>query len=226
MSINKQYMLNLERTWRKIERARIAYDRHQIVNLLAISKYQNLESIQALYECGQRAFGENKVQDLRTKSEGLEDLPIEWHFVGTLQENKINTLLALKPSLIHSIDSLKTAQALHKRLGDRKQRALLQVNAANEPSKSGVSVESTLEIYEQILSSCPNIALEGLMCIGAHTQDKRLIAQSFETTQKLFNALVSKGAKTLSMGMSGDFEIAIACGANLVRLGSRLFEEA
>lgn len=222
--------LNLERILRRIERARLAYSPHQIISLVAVSKYQDKEQVRALYECGQRAFGENKVQDLRTKSEDLDDLAIEWHFIGHLQENKINMLLSLNPALLHSLDSLKLALALQKRLkeykqGERKIRALLQVNAANEPSKSGVSVESAKQLYEQIATTCPNIILEGIMSIGAHTDERAKIEQSFKLTRDVFDSLKPSGAKILSMGMSGDFEIAIAYGANLVRIGSKLFEE-
>ena len=220
--------LQLERILRRIERARLAYNAHQIISLVAVSKYQNADSIRALYECGQRAFGENKVQDLRLKAQNLDDVPLEWHFIGKLQENKINALLALKPSLIHSVDSLKTAQAIQRRLqthlGEAKVRALLQINAANEISKSGVSVESAREIYNEILITCPNLIMEGVMCIGANSPNRKEIEQSFQKTSDIFHSLKDKGAKILSMGMSGDFEIAIAYGANLVRIGSKLFE--
>ncbi|AWK61893.1 conserved hypothetical protein [Helicobacter cinaedi PAGU611] len=220
--------LQLERILRRIERARLAYNAHQIISLVAVSKYQNVDSIRALYECGQRAFGENKVQDLRLKAQILDDVPLEWHFIGKLQENKINALLALKPSLIHSVDSLKTAQAIQKRLqtlsGEAKVRALLQINAADEISKSGVSVESAREVYDEILKTCPNIIMEGVMCIGANSPNRKEIEQSFQKTSDIFHSLKDKGAKILSMGMSGDFEIAIAYGANLVRIGSKLFE--
>ena len=220
--------LQLERILRRIERARLAYNAHQIISLVAVSKYQNADSIRALYECGQRAFGENKVQDLRLKAQILDDVPLEWHFIGKLQENKINALLALKPSLIHSVDSLKTAQAIQKRLqthlGEAKVRALLQINAADEISKSGVSVESAREIYNEILITCPNLIMEGVMCIGANSPNRTEVEQSFQKTSDIFHSLQDKGAKILSMGMSGDFEIAIAYGANLVRIGSKLFE--
>lgn len=216
--------LNLERVLRRIERARLAYSPHQIISLVAVSKYQSTEQIRALYECGQRAFGENKVQDLRAKIESLDDLPLEWHFIGNLQENKINTLLSLKPALLHSLDSIKLALALQKRLGEQKIRALLQVNAANETTKSGVSIESAKEIYEQICATCPNIKLEGIMSIGAHSDKRADIEKSFKLTRDVFDKVQERGAKILSMGMSGDFEIAIAYGANLVRIGSKLFE--
>lgn len=206
----------------KIEKARIAYSRHQVIKLVGISKYWEIEQIVDLYQSGQRAFGENKVQDLKVKAQFLQDYPIEWHFVGTIQENKINTLIQLSPSLIHSLDSLKTAQAFQSRLEreGKTQKALLQVNSAEEESKSGVMPKEALEIYSQIQESCPNLKLEGLMSIGAHTQDTKLITKSFEVTQKLFERIPS--AKILSMGMSGDYELAIACGANLLRIGSAL----
>lgn len=213
----------LERILRRIERARLAYDAHQIISLVAVSKYQDTDAIRAMYECGQRAFGENKVQDLRAKSVVLDDVPLEWHFIGSLQENKINALLSLRPSLLHSLDSIKLAQALQKRLGERKLRALLQVNAANEASKSGVSIESAKEIYKHICDTCPNIVLEGIMSIGAHSDNRADIQKSFQATRDVFDSVREYGAKTLSMGMSGDFEIAIAYGSNLVRIGSKLF---
>ncbi len=209
----------------KIEKARIAYSRHHIVKIVAISKNASLEAIQHYYNCSQRAFGENKVQDLKTKMHSLEHLPLEWHMVGSLQENKINALLSLKPALLHSLDSLELALKIEKRcetLGVNL-NALLQVNSAYEKSKSGVKPEETLEIYSQISETCKHIQLKGLMCIGAHTDDETKIEKSFITTKKLFDQL--KNASILSMGMSYDFELAIACGANLLRIGSFLFKE-
>ncbi|WP_033754706.1 YggS family pyridoxal phosphate-dependent enzyme [Helicobacter pylori] len=209
----------------KIEKARIAYSRHHIVKIVAISKNASLEAIQHYYNCSQRAFGENKVQDLKTKMHSLEHLPLEWHMVGSLQENKINALLSLKPTLLHSLDSLELALKIEKRcetLGVNL-NALLQVNSAYEKSKSGVKPEETLEIYSQISETCKRIQLKGLMCIGAHTDDETKIEKSFITTKKLFDQL--KNASILSMGMSYDFELAIACGANLLRIGSFLFKE-
>ncbi len=113
---------------------------------------------------------------------------------------------------------------MQKRLGEQKIRALLQVNAANETTKSGVSIESAKEIYEQICATCPNIKLEGIMSIGAHSDKRADIEKSFKLTRDVFDKVQERGAKILSMGMSGDFEIAIAYGANLVRIGSKLFE--
>lgn len=215
-------MNHLQEVIAKIEKARIAYSRHQVIKLVAVSKYWDVSQIIELYESGQRAFGENKVQDLKAKSVELENYPLEWHLIGSIQENKINTILSLAPSLIHSIDSLKLALAFEQRLEreGKTQRALLQINSAKEESKSGVSPEEAKEVYLAIKESCPHLILEGVMSIGAHTEDAKTIINSFEITKTIFDTLPN--AKTLSMGMSGDYELAISCGANLLRIGSAL----
>ncbi|WDL69737.1 YggS family pyridoxal phosphate-dependent enzyme [Helicobacter winghamensis] len=215
---------NLLEAIERIEKARIAVDRRRIVQLVAVSKYSTQEEIATLYACGQRAFGENKVQDLQQKASALEALPLEWHFIGSLQSNKINALLQLKPYLLQSLHSLELAQALQSRLERENQQlnALLQVNSAKEISKSGFMPEDALEAYARIKEECKNIKLCGLMSIGAHTEDKAVVQKSFELTQNLFSQI--KDAEVLSMGMSGDFELAIACGSNCVRLGSTLFK--
>ncbi len=209
----------------RIERARIQVSEHHIVKIVAASKYVDADAIRDLYSIGQRAFGENKVQDLMIKSQELEELPLEWHFIGSLQKNKINQLLAIRPHMIHSIDSLELAHALQERLSRENQtlRALVQVNSAYEESKSGFTPEEFIEKYAQITAQCPNLHLQGIMSIGAHTEDVQVIQKSFEITRSLFDKLPN--ATTCSMGMSGDFELAIACGSNLVRLGSILFTQ-
>jgi len=208
----------------RIEKARISVSEHHIVNIVAISKYSTSKEIEALYNIGQRAFGENKVQDLKIKADELSKLPISWHFVGRLQKNKINQLIALRPRLIHSIDSLELATALNARLQSAglQQKVLLQINSANEPSKAGFSVNEAKESYLQIMQECPHLQLKGVMSIGAHTEDKKRIEESFVLTRKIFDTLPD--ATICSMGMSNDFELAIASGSNLVRLGSILFK--
>lgn len=209
----------------RIENARIRVSEHHIVKIVAASKYVDAQAIRDLYSIGQRAFGENKVQDLKTKADLLEDLPLEWHFIGTLQKNKINQLLSIRPHLIHSVDSLELAHALQERLSRENQtlRALVQVNSAYEESKSGFSPEEFTERYLQIASQCPNLHLQGIMSIGAHTDDRTVVQKSFERTRSLFDQLPN--ATVCSMGMSNDFELAIECGSNLVRLGSILFKQ-
>ncbi len=218
---------NLDNIITKVEAARLKVSEHHIVKIIAISKYSNSQDIQTLYNAGQRAFGENKVQDLKIKSQDLEDLPLQWHFVGRLQKNKINNLIDLNPSLIQSLDSLDLAQELNKKLEQkgRTLNALLQINSAYEESKTGVNPKDAISIYKIIQETCPNIKLKGVMSIGAHTSDKELIKKSFKLTKSIFDELKSLGAKYCSMGMSGDFELAIECGSNMIRVGSSLFKD-
>jgi hypothetical protein len=218
---------NLDNVITKVEGARLRISEHHIVKIIGISKYSTSQDIKTLYEAGQRAFGENKVQDLKQKMEELDDLPIEWHFVGTLQKNKINNLIDLNPTLIHSLDSLELAVELNKKLEakNKKLSALLQINSAYEETKSGVLPEVAIEVYKQILELCPNIVLKGVMSIGAHVEDEKIIKESFKTTKKIYDELVPFGAKYCSMGMSSDFELAITCGSNMIRVGSTLFKE-
>lgn len=218
---------NLDSLITKLEGARLKISEHHIVKIIGISKYSSSDDIKTLYEVGQRAFGENRVQDLKEKMEVLDELPIEWHFVGTLQKNKINNLIDLNPTLIHSLDSLDLAVELNKKLEtkNKKLSALLQINSAYEDTKSGVAPENAVEIYKQIIELCPNIILKGVMSIGANVEDEKIIKNSFKTTKKIFDELVPFGAKYCSMGMSSDFELAIACGSNMIRVGSTLFKE-
>ncbi len=217
---------NLDRLIEKVEAARLQVSHHHIVKIIAISKYSQSEEVATLYGAGQRAYGENKVQDLKEKMENLEELPLEWHFVGRLQKNKINNLIDLNPTLIQSIDSFDLAQELNKKLEAKGKKAnvLLQINSAYEDSKAGVMPEEAIEIYKQIIDTCPNINLKGVMSIGAHVEDEDVIKKSFETTKKIFDELQLLGAKYCSMGMSGDFELAIKCGSNMIRVGSSLFK--
>jgi pyridoxal phosphate enzyme (YggS family) len=216
-------MNNLEIVLEKIEKARLAVNEHTIVKLVAVSKYSDAKAIETLYRQGQRAFGENRVQELKSKMETLDKFPLEWHFQGVLQKNKINQLLSLSPSLIHSVDSLELAIEIDKR-ATTKTNVLLQINSADEPTKSGVALEAAYDIYQQIAQSCPNLTLKGVMSIGAHSDDVKIIQKSFEDTYAIYEQLKPYGAKICSMGMSGDFELAIACGSNMLRLGSVLFK--
>jgi len=217
---------NFDEVLERIEKARIETNEHQIVKIVAVSKYSDAKAVESLYKIGQRAFGENRVQDLKEKMSELEEYPLEWHFIGRLQTNKINMLLDLNPFLIQSIDSYDKAQELDKRakVKEKKANILLQINSAKEDSKAGVMPEVTIEEYLKIKESCKNLNLKGVMTIGAHTEDKKEIQKSFETTYKIFEDLKPYGATICSMGMSSDFELAIKCGSNMLRLGSILFK--
>lgn len=210
---------------RRVEYARLRVSDHHIVKTVAISKYSTSDEIEKLYHIGQRAYGENKVQDLKDKAIKLEELPLEWHFVGNLQKNKINNLLDINPTLFHALDSLELAKELQKKLEakDMILDCLLQINSAKEDSKHGFMPEIALESYNTILKECPNINLKGVMSIGAHSDDAKLVKESFQTTHKIYKQC--EGATICSMGMSSDFELAIECGSNMIRLGSIMFNK-
>ena len=222
----EQLRANLDEVIWNIEQARITVSEHNIVKLVAVGKYTALENISTLYSLGQRAFGENQVQQLKERITELEELPLEWHMIGSLQKNKINNLIELRPTLMHSLDSLDLAQELNKKLEakERKMNCLLQINAANEESKSGLSAQEAYDIYQNIKESCPHIKLKGVMTIGAHTEDVQKIQKSFEVTHSIYESLKKDGAIYCSMGMSADYELAIKCGSNLIRVGSKLFK--
>jgi pyridoxal phosphate enzyme (YggS family) len=224
--MKEQLRKNLDKIIWNIEQARITISEHHIVQLVAVGKYSDEESIKTLYELGQRAFGENQVQQLSTRMQNLEEFPLQWHMMGHLQSNKINKLVELKPSLFQSLDSLKLASKLNEKLleKNKKMNCLLQINAANEESKSGVSAEKAFDIYQQIKESCPQLKLKGVMSIGTHVEDEKIIQKSFLQTHKIYDALQKSGAKICSMGMSNDYELAIKCGSNLVRIGSKIFK--
>ncbi|RXJ59970.1 YggS family pyridoxal phosphate-dependent enzyme [Candidatus Marinarcus aquaticus] len=217
---------NLDRVIAEVETARLSVSHHHIVKIIGISKYSTAQDIEKLYEAGQRAFGENKVQDLKQKSETLEEFPLEWHFVGRLQKNKINNLIDLNPTLMQSLDSLELAQELQKKLESKSKNmsCLLQINSAYEESKTGILPEDAISTYKTILDTCPNIKLKGVMSIGAHVEDEEAIIKSFKTTHAIFKELEPLGAIYCSMGMSNDYELAIKCGSNMIRVGSALFK--
>ncbi|WP_428737709.1 YggS family pyridoxal phosphate-dependent enzyme [Sulfurimonas sp.] len=220
-----EYKIYIDDIIRRVEAARLKVSDHHIVKIIAVSKYSQVDEIQKLYEIGQRAFGENKVQDLKTKTNELEELPLEWHFIGNLQKNKINNLIDLNPALFQGLDSLELALELNKKLEAKNTTmdCLLQINSAKEDSKHGVIPEDALATYNEIISTCPNIHLKGVMSIGAHSDDTNIIKKSFEITHEIFKQI--SDAKYCSMGMSGDFELAIECGSNMVRLGSVMFNK-
>jgi PLP dependent protein len=226
--MNKEILrTNLDKAIWNIEKARLEVSDHHIVKIVAVGKYTDVKNIAALYSLGQRAFGENQVQQLESRSKELQDLPIEWHMIGTLQKNKINKLLDINPSLFQALDSIELALELEKKLSNRNQTldCLLQINSAKENTKSGVDAQKAIDIYQEITEKCPHISLKGVMSIGANTDNLQIVKQSFEITRKIFDDLQKNGAVICSMGMSGDYELAIKCGSNLVRIGSKLFEE-
>jgi pyridoxal phosphate enzyme (YggS family) len=206
---------NLTNVINNIEKARLSVSAHRIVKIVAVSKYTTQENINICCSSGQRAFAESKVQDLKTKSENLNNLPIQWHFIGNLQKNKINQLIDLNPYLVQSIDSLELAKSFDSKLEvkDKKQDVLLQVDRLDNPK----------DTFYQIKEECKNLNIKGIMSIGINTDDLNIIQKSFENSYKLFEDLQKDGVQICSMGMSGDYELAIKCGSNMVRVGSSIF---
>ncbi len=221
-----KYEKNFDEILEKIEKVRLETNQYQIIKIVAVSKSVDSSVIEKFYRIGQRAFGENRVQDLKEKVENLSNFPIEWHFVGRLQKNKINHLLDIDPFLIQSCDSFELAEEIDKRaeVKNKKVNILLQINSAKEETKAGVMPESAIEEYLKIKEQCKNIELKGVMSIGAHTEERKIVEKSFDMTYSIFEKLQNHGAKYCSMGMSEDFELAVKCGSNMLRLGRILFQ--
>lgn len=195
------------------------------VGLVAVSKTFPPEALRAAYAAGQRAFGENYVQELVDKTAALADLDIEWHFIGPLQSNKTRPV-AERAHWVHSIDRLKIAQ----RLSDQRPEHLpplqvcLQVNVSGEASKSGCVPDEVLALA-RVVAPLPRLELRGLMCIPEPTEDEARLASQFAILSALACTLRAAGlaVDTLSMGMSADMTLAVAEGATLVRVGSAIF---
>ena len=223
--MNKEKAINnLDKVIKSIEFSRLQLDDHHIVQIVAVSKYSTANDIKMLYEAGQRAFGENKIQDLKHKQQLLKDLPIAWHFVGTLQKNKINNLIDCSVVLMHSLDSLDLAFELDKKLKakNKTMNCLLQINSSYEKTKSGINPEDAIDTYKTIRNKYTNIILKGIMTIGANSSNKKLVQNSFKIANGIFKQLPN--GTICSMGMSNDFELAILNGSNMVRIGSKLFK--
>ncbi|WP_228568475.1 YggS family pyridoxal phosphate-dependent enzyme [Campylobacter sputorum] len=216
--------MNYQEILEKIQNTKDKFSQHNEIKLIAVSKYVTSNEIINLYNQGQIEFGENKVQDLNKKMNELQNYDIKWHFIGSLQSNKINQLISLRPTLWQSCNSLELAKKVDKRL-DYKLDTLLEINVANEDTKSGIDTNKVLEEYLQIQQECKNLNMCGVMSIGANSDDVNLVRKSFEDTYKIYEKLKSNGAKICSMGMSSDFELAIKCGSNMLRLGTILFKD-
>lgn len=195
----------------------------ETVQLLAVSKTHPSERLREMYAAGQRAFGENYLQEALDKIEALHDLDIEWHFIGHVQRNKTKHL-AENFDWVHGVDRLIIAERLSNQRGDE-QAALnicLQVNIDGQDSKDGCAPEEVAELVAQI-SQLSKIKLRGLMVIPAPDN-----TAAFANAKKLFDEVKGQHAHvqdwdTLSMGMSGDLDAAIAAGSTMVRVGTALF---
>lgn len=193
------------------------------VKLVAVSKIQPVEAIMALYEKGQRDFGENYVQELVDKSERLPK-DIRWHFIGHLQSNKVK-YIAPFVHLIQGVDSYKLLKEISKQ-GQKAGRTisvLLQIHIAQEETKFGLDGGELKEILDA--PPLPHVEIKGLMGMASFSEDEEQVKKEFQTLKSLYDLYqpTTPSFSILSMGMSGDYRLAIAEGSNMVRIGSLLF---
>ncbi|OIQ29149.1 MAG: YggS family pyridoxal phosphate enzyme [Bacteroidetes bacterium MedPE-SWsnd-G2] len=196
------------------------------VQLVAVSKTKPVEDLQLAYDAGQRHFGENKIQEMAEKFEALPQ-DIYWHMIGHVQRNKVK-YMAQFVHLIHGVDSFKLLQEINKQAKkhNRVIKCLLQIHIAQETTKFGLSEVEALEIMmSNDLKSLENIKIVGVMGMATFTENKAQIEQEFTALKLTFNRLkqVDNSMTEISMGMSGDFPIAISCGSTIVRVGSSIF---
>ncbi|MFD3157426.1 YggS family pyridoxal phosphate-dependent enzyme [Haloimpatiens sp. FM7330] len=196
------------------------------VKLIAVSKTRNIDEMEHAYEVGVRDFGENKVQELINKTEKFHK-DVRWHFIGHLQRNKVKYIVG-KVDLIQSLDSVRLLNEIEKRYGKENLIAnmLIEINIGREENKSGI-YEEELQDLLQACEKCKNVKIKGLMCIipkGTNEQCKHY----FKKAKLIFDKLKEKSYQNismdiLSMGMSGDYKIAVEEGSNMVRVGQGIF---
>ncbi len=196
------------------------------VTLVAVSKTKPVSDLMEAYQAGQRIFGENYVQELVEKQAELHN-DVQWHFIGHLQSRKVK-LITPFVSLIHGVDSLKLLQEINKQAkkNNRVIDVLLQVYIAEEESKFGLNEEELEEIFEILKQvQYDNIKVVGLMGMATFTENENQIKKEFLHLKAIFDKLQTQNSelKTLSMGMSGDYKLAISCGSTMVRIGSSIF---
>lgn len=219
--------------------------RPEEVILVAVTKFASIDEIRELITLGHQDFGENRVQNLIQRAAQIEEflerhremgganatnLPetVRWHMIGHLQRNKVRKVLEVS-RLIHSVDSLRLAEEIQNAATKREQpvEVLVQVNTSGEKSKFGIAPPATRHLIEQIETTM-NLRTRGLMCMAPLTNDPEAARPTFERCRELFDDIKLAGVASehfniLSMGMTNDFEVAIECGANIVRIGSAIF---
>ena len=212
----------------KLAHARTKADNGE-VKLVAVSKYHTIDEVKEAYNDGQRVFGENRVQELLPKIEAMSDKgDVEWHLIGHLQKNKVRQVVD-KVAMIESVDSIGLLEEIEKRAAqnDCQIDILLQVNVAEEEQKSGISFED-IDAFVAAMPECKHVFLKGLMFIAPNLENKDDLRPYFKKMNDKFQALKQNEnehvqMQWLSMGMSGDYEYAIEEGANIVRIGSAVF---
>ena len=199
----------------------------QDVLLVAVTKTRTADEINEAIEAGITDIGENKVQEVVDKFDHVK--PVRWHLIGHLQTNKVKYIID-KVCMIHSVDSMKLAKEIDKRAGQHgvTMDILIQVNAAQEESKFGITTDDTKQLVLDILEECPNIRIRGLMHIAPAADDPNDVRQYFSQVKDLYEECGKiehphLDFKYLSMGMSHDFGVAIEEGSNLIRVGTSIF---
>lgn len=197
------------------------------VTLVAVSKTHPAEAVHEAYEAGQRIFGESRPQELRAKYEALPR-DIEWHMIGHLQTNKVK-YIAPFVALIHSVDSGRLVEAIRREASKcgRTIDILLEIHVAAEETKTGWDYGELLRyVRTGAFAQMPEIRVRGVMGIATNTDDERIVRRDFEELRRCFEELkpcFGDGFDTLSMGMSDDYPLAVACGSTMVRVGSLIF---
>lgn len=198
------------------------------VTLVAVSKTKPVDEIMEAYNAGQRVFGENKVQEMEAK---WQEMPkdIQWHMIGHLQRNKVK-YMAPFVNLIHAVDSLKLLKEINKeaKKNERTINCLLQLKIAEEDSKFGMDeVDATSLLSSEELKKFQNIKIVGLMGMATFTEDENQVSKEFQKLKEIYDQykLTNPEFSILSMGMSGDYKIALENGSNMIRVGSAIFGE-
>ncbi len=219
---------NLEQVRKNIEEACRKVNRDpKEVTLIAVSKTKPVELLREAYQAGARCFGENKVQEIMDKYPQLPS-DIQWHMIGHLQRNKVKYIVD-KVKMIHSVDSLRLAETIEQEALKHQVRVpvLLEVNVAQEESKFGLKMEEVLPLAEKI-SAFPHIQIQGLMTIAPYVENPEENREIFRQLKKLSVDIEAKNINNvtmsvLSMGMTGDYQVAVQEGATMVRVGTGIF---
>lgn len=201
------------------------------VTLVAVSKTKPVSDLMETYNAGQRIFGENKIQEMADKHEEMPK-DIEWHMIGHVQRNKVK-YMAEFVSLIHGVDSLKLLKEINKQAlkYDRVINCLIQIKIAAEDSKFGMSIKDAEELLiSEAFKNLKNVSITGLMGMATFTDDTHQVEQEFHKLKSTFDDLKQLKSSNcdleiISMGMSGDFKLAIDCGSTMIRVGSSIFGE-
>tara|TARA_R110002050_G_scaffold100308_1_gene207629 strand:+ start:1693 stop:2373 length:681 start_codon:yes stop_codon:yes gene_type:complete len=198
------------------------------VTLIAVSKTKPVSDLMEAYNAGQRDFGENKIQEMESK---WQEMPkdIRWHMIGHVQRNKVK-YMAPFVHLIHAVDSFKLLKEINKeaKKNDRTIACLLQIKIAEEDSKFGMDkADATSLLSSEEIKNLENVKISGLMGMATFTEDKEQVSEEFQKLKNIFDEFKTDHTelKILSMGMSGDYNIAIENGSNMVRVGSAIFGE-